>query len=80
MADKDVEKYTEWWRTRAVLKEGFYMNWEHLDELKSCSVSIAPNRREFSLALLIMFSYARNSKEIYYLLVIAKKELTPILY
>ena len=35
MADKDAAKYNAWWRELGmVLKEGFYMNWEHLDELK----------------------------------------------
>lgn len=35
MADKDAAKYTAWWKELGmVLKEGFYMNWEHLDELK----------------------------------------------
>jgi molecular chaperone HtpG len=35
MADKEAEKYQAWWRELGiVLKEGFYMNWEHLDELK----------------------------------------------
>ena len=83
MADKDVEKYTEWWRELgAVLKEGFYMNWEHLDELKSCSVSVAPKQKGIlSLALLIMFLVCpKLKKRSITLLVIAKKELTPILY
>lgn len=35
LADKDPEKYAAWWKELGiVLKEGFYMNWEHLDELK----------------------------------------------
>ena len=35
MADKEADKYNAWWRELGmVLKEGFYMNWEHLDELK----------------------------------------------
>ncbi|MCK9183697.1 MAG: molecular chaperone HtpG [Fibrobacteraceae bacterium] len=33
--DTDRAKYEAWWKELgAILKEGFYMNWEHLDELK----------------------------------------------
>jgi molecular chaperone HtpG len=35
MSEKEVDKYNAWWKELGiVLKEGFYMNWEHLDELK----------------------------------------------
>lgn len=71
MADKDVEKYTEWWRELgAVLKEGFYMNWEHLDELKKL-LRFRSTKTE-GTGLISLSEYVsrmpETQKEIYYLI------------
>lgn len=71
MADKDVEKYTEWWRELgAVLKEGFYMNWEHLDELKKL-LRFRSTKTE-GTGLISLSEYIsrmpETQKEIYYLI------------
>lgn len=71
MADKDVEKYTEWWRELgAVLKEGFYMNWEHLDELKKL-LRFRSTKTE-GTGLISLSEYVsrmpETQKEVYYLI------------
>ncbi len=71
MADKNVEKYTEWWRELgAVLKEGFYMNWEHLDELKKL-LRFRSTKTE-GTGLISLSEYVsrmpETQKEIYYLI------------
>jgi molecular chaperone HtpG len=71
MADKNVEKYTEWWRELgAVLKEGFYMNWEHLDELKKL-LRFRSSKTE-GTGLISLSEYVsrmpETQKEIYYLI------------
>lgn len=71
MADKDVEKYTEWWRELgAVLKEGFYMNWEHLDELKKLLRFRSTKTEGNSLISLTDYvsRMPETQKEIYYLI------------
>ncbi|MCQ2121808.1 MAG: molecular chaperone HtpG [Fibrobacter sp.] len=71
MADKDAAKYTAWWKELGmVLKEGFYMNWEHLDELKKLlrfeSTATAAD------TLVSLDEYVKrmpeSQKEIYYLI------------
>lgn len=70
LAEKDPEKYAAWWRELGIiLKEGFYMNWEHLDELKELLRFTTTKTEGDSLTSLA--DYVKNmteaQKEIYYL-------------
>ena len=71
MADKEADKYNAWWRELGmVLKEGFYMNWEHLDELKKL-LRFESTKTEGD-ALVSLDEYVKRmpegQKEIYYLI------------
>lgn len=70
LAEKTPEKYADWWRELGIiLKEGFYMNWEHLDELKEL-LRFTTTKTEGD-ALTSLADYVQNmpeaQKEIYYL-------------
>ncbi len=71
MAEKDADKYTAWWSELGiVLKEGFYMNWEHLDELKELlrfNTTKTEDGKFHSLADYIA-AMPESQKEIYYLI------------
>ena len=71
MAEKEAAKYEAWWKELGiVLKEGFYMNWEHLDELKELLRFNTSKTKGASLVSLA--DYVKNmpesQKEIYYLI------------
>ena len=68
--NKDREKYEAWWKELGmVLKEGFYMNWEHLDELKKLTLFKSTKSADKFTSL---EEYVKNmpddQKEIYYLI------------
>ena len=68
--NKDREKYEAWWKELGmVLKEGFYMNWEHLDELKKLTLFKSTKSGDKFTSL---EEYVRNmpadQKEIYFLI------------
>lgn len=70
LSEKTPEKYADWWRELGIiLKEGFYMNWEHLDELKEL-LRFSTTKTEGD-ALTSLADYVQNmpesQKEIYYL-------------
>lgn len=69
-ADKDPEAYLAWWKELGnVLKEGFYMNWEHLDELKELMRFQWSSGDASSLTSLAQYKEAmkEGQKEIYFL-------------
>ncbi|SHK43370.1 molecular chaperone HtpG [Fibrobacter sp. UWH5] len=71
MADKEADKYTAWWKELGmVLKEGFYMNWEHLDELKKLLRFESTKTEEGKLVSLQEYvdRMPEGQKEIYYLI------------
>lgn len=71
MADKEADKYNDWWRELgAILKEGFHMNWEHLDELKKLLRFRTTKTEGNSLASLAEYvsRMPETQKEIYYLI------------
>ena len=71
MAEKEVDKYNAWWKELGiVLKEGFYMNWEHLDELKELLRFRSTKTEGDTLVSLAEYidRMPENQKEIYYLI------------
>ncbi|MFA6624118.1 MAG: molecular chaperone HtpG [Fibrobacteraceae bacterium] len=70
IADKETDKYQAWWRELGtVLKEGFYMNWEHLDELKKLLRFRTTKTEDDKFASLDEYiaRMPKEQKEIYYL-------------
>ncbi|MCF0223978.1 MAG: molecular chaperone HtpG [Fibrobacter sp.] len=68
---KDVDKYNAWWKELGmVLKEGFYMNWEHLDELKKLIRFESTKTEEGQLVSLEEYvaRMPEGQKEIYFLI------------
>ncbi|SHL04766.1 molecular chaperone HtpG [Fibrobacter sp. UWEL] len=68
---KDEDKYNAWWKELGmVLKEGFYMNWEHLDELKKLIRFESTKTEEGKLVSLQQYvdNMPEGQKEIYYLI------------
>ncbi len=70
MAKNEVEKYEAWWlELGAILKEGFYMNWEHLDELKDLLRFKSTKTKDNEIISLETYisRMPESQKEIYYL-------------
>ncbi len=70
MAEKESEKYLAWWKELGmILKEGFYMNWEHLDELKKLLRFESSNTGKDSYTSLAEYvaRMPEGQKDIYYL-------------
>lgn len=71
LATTDADKYAAWWKELGiVLKEGFYMNWEHLDELKEL-LRFDSTKTEDGKYVSLEEYVARmpeSQKEIYYLI------------
>ncbi len=67
--EKDREKYEAWWRELGmVLKEGFYMNWEHLDELKKLTLfKSSKSGDKFTSLEEYVKNMPKEQKEIYFL-------------
>ena len=71
LANKDKEAYTKFWKEMGnVLKEGFYMNWDNLDDLKELlrfqSTSSAEEEEYTSLKDYVS-RMKEDQKEIYYI-------------
>lgn len=67
---KDRAKYEAWWKELGmVLKEGFYMNWEHLDELKKLTLFKSTKSGEkFTTLDEYIQNMPKDQKEIYFLI------------
>ncbi len=68
--EKDREKYEAWWKELGmVLKEGFYMNWEHLDELKKLTLfRTTKSGDKFTSLEEYVKNMPKEQKEIYFLI------------
>jgi molecular chaperone HtpG len=70
-AENAPKAYLDWWRELGnVLKEGFYMNWEHLDELKDLmrfQWSLGENDKDLISLKQYVDNMREGQKDIYYL-------------
>ena len=70
MQTQNREKYEAWWKELGmVLKEGFYMNWEHLDELKKLTLfKSTKSGDKFTSLEEYVKNMPKEQKEIYFLI------------